>query len=1039
MYMKRIIFLLLLISLSFVGRWREVSAQNPFDLQVEAWRMMERQQPDSAIATQQRVVDLFVKQHSDDHPQVGVALEHLAEMYSQTNRPKEAIRYIIKSMKIESDAFGDDSEEYIDRAARLARYYDEAHDFKHAIEWGERVLEAREEGSPFRTRELGAALSNLTWYYADAGDYAHAISLCKRAVETWTEELGDGNDYLAILYNNLSGYYANLGDFQSAIKHDQLSMDEVMKYTDKPDTIYAAALSNKAVHFGALGQNTLAIETGIEAVNLRKQLLGEYDPHYLKTCGDLAATYARINEISEALRLQRYILSKRQEAGDIHGLAYVRVLSNTGILLARNDDLDEAIRLTQQALEIARAEGIDSEIPLLTSNLALFYGTQKDYDRAINLSEKMLKQYEKDGRKNSAEYARLMNDMSVWYNQKGMQKKAVDYASRAVELYNKIFDANSPADLISRNNLASYYAKQQRYADALTTLMPAANKISALMRENFTGLSAQQRNHYWNKYSGYLTHLLPYYTLRSGITEHTGQLYDQSALFAKSLLLNTELEMTRLIFESGDQELVDQYYEIQTLKSDLDKLRALPRNQRSIDADSLQLDISRREAHLARESKAYGDYCARLNVHWQQVRDELKDGDLAVEFLAFTEDTTLTYIALTLKKGYERPQLIPICSDADLTALNAASYKDNPKERNIALCQTVWSPLKSEMEGVKRIYFSPAGRLYQIGIEQLPWDSVSIASDHYDFYRLSSTRELCQHRDTPDVPAAKAIHKAILYGGLAYDIILDEEPAPTEQTQDIQNDEPLDRGIVKKLNKHLFSYLKNTQVEVDAISDELSSRDIDCTLLTNEEGTEQTFKQLSGKGYNLLHVATHGQYIPYDEAEKARQQLNLRFMQTTDDPGIALAEDVSLTHSMLAMAGANTLLNRLANNTNAQLVANGDGVLTAGEISRTDLRGMDLVVLSACQTGLGDVTNEGVMGLQRGFKKAGAQTILMSLWSVDDRATAQLMVSFYHHLMQGESKRQSFLAAQRELRQKYATRPNAERLWGAFILLDALD
>ena len=145
------------------------------------------------------------------------------------------------------------------------------------------------------------------------------------------------------------------------------------------------------------------------------------------------------------------------------------------------------------------------------------------------------------------------------------------------------------------------------------------------------------------------------------------------------------------------------------------------------------------------------------------------------------------------------------------------------------------------------------------------------------------------------------------------------------------------------------------------------------------------------------------------------------------------------------MSGANTLLNRIAAQSaqpsanNADHASLGDGVLTASEISRIDLRGMQLVVLSACQTGLGDVTNEGVMGLQRGFKKAGAHTILMSLWPVNDRATAQLMETFYQHLMAGETKRKAFLAAQSDLRQRYAQNPHAEQLWGAFILLDAME
>ena len=1023
-----------------------ICAQNAFDVTAEAWRCLERQQPDSAVALAQQAVQLFETNFGKDHPQVGVGYKNLAGISSQAGHTQDAIRYCLKAMDIEREAFGEDDDAYAELMLALARYYGDDRQFQKSIEWGERALAYYEDAFPQHLRDLGAAQSNLTWAYADAGDYTRAISMCKQAEQTWIEELGEGHAYIAILQNNLADYYARLGDFKQAVHYDQRCLDVISLYTSTPDTLYATALSNMASHYAAAGQNTQAIETGQKAVLLRRQLLGEHDPHYLKSVGDLAATYARINELNEAIRIQEYVLSKHQEAGDTVGLRYIRPLGNLAMLKGTQGHLDEAIRLTRQALDVARRDDVDSELPLLTSNLALYYGTQKDYDHAIDISRQTLHLYEKKGRKQSAEYARLLSDLSVWYNQKGDTKKAVQNASRAIAIYEKIFGAGATATLTSRHNLATYYADQQRWTDAMNTLLPAADKVTAIMRENFTGLSAQQRSHYWAKYSTYLTNLLPRYMLHSGSTQHTGQLYDQSALFAKSLLLNTELEMTRLIFESGDSALVDQYYEIQDLKADLEKLRALPRAERTADADSLQLDISRREARLALASKAYGDYCQSLNVTWQQVRDQLHEGEMAVEFLSFPDDTTLTYAALTLKPGYEQPRLTAICTEADLLALNAAGYNLNPQERNVALCHTVWRPLADEMQGVRRIYFSPAGRLYQIGIEQLPWDSVSIASDHYDFYRLSSTRELCHHSDTPDTPAAEAIRRAILYGGLAYDIILDDEPATKEPPVQTQTEESIDRGLVKKLNKHLFSYLKNTQVEVDAISDELSSRDIDCTLLTNEEGTEQTFKQLSGQGYQLLHVATHGQFVPYDQAEKARQQLNLRFMQSANDSGIALVEDVSLTHSLLAMSGANTLLNRLSRTLDADrpdvsnaALQKGDGVLTASEISRIDLRGMDLVVLSACQTGLGDVTSEGVMGLQRGFKKAGVQTILMSLWSVDDRATAQLMVSFYHNLMQGQTKRQAFLAAQNDLRQRYAKRPNAERLWGAFILLDALD
>ena len=144
-------------------------------------------------------------------------------------------------------------------------------------------------------------------------------------------------------------------------------------------------------------------------------------------------------------------------------------------------------------------------------------------------------------------------------------------------------------------------------------------------------------------------------------------------------------------------------------------------------------------------------------------------------------------------------------------------------------------------------------------------------------------------------------------------------------------------------------------------------------------------------------------------------------------------EDRSMSRSGLLFAGAGDYLY------DDMLAQGDDGILTAREISRLDLRGLGLVVLSACETGLGDVSGEGVFGLQRGFKKAGAQTLLMSLWKVDDLATQLLMTEFYRLLTIGNGKRDAFLGAQQHLRTIEGGKYNHPEYWAAFIMLDALE
>ena len=216
---------------------------------------------------------------------------------------------------------------------------------------------------------------------------------------------------------------------------------------------------------------------------------------------------------------------------------------------------------------------------------------------------------------------------------------------------------------------------------------------------------------------------------------------------------------------------------------------------------------------------------------------------------------------------------------------------------------------------------------------------------------------------------------------------------------------------------------------MENIATELRKANWTCLLDTMSLGTEESFKSLSGMGTNTLHIATHGFYYTPEKANET----GYKFLQL--DNQTASAEDKALTRSGLIMSGANLVLEHKELPDNIE-----DGILTAKEIADVDLRGLDLVVLSACQTGLGDISQgEGVFGLQRGFKKAGANAILMSLWKVNDKATKTLMIQFYKNWLMGYSKRNALRLAQKHLRETEGGKYNEPKYWAAFILLDGID
>ena len=192
-------------------------------------------------------------------------------------------------------------------------------------------------------------------------------------------------------------------------------------------------------------------------------------------------------------------------------------------------------------------------------------------------------------------------------------------------------------------------------------------------------------------------------------------------------------------------------------------------------------------------------------------------------------------------------------------------------------------------------------------------------------------------------------------------------------------------------------------------------------MFTSTNANEESLKDLSGKKINILHLATHGFFLPIEETRKIDY---FQMLGRDNNP----TPDMSMRRSGLVMAGGNGAWS-------GDSIPEGidDGILTAQEISVLDFREMDLVVLSACETGLGDInTSEGVFGLQRAFKKAGAKTLIMSLWKVNDEITKTLMNKFYQSLFTRKSKHEAFLEAQQFIRSRHPEPQN----WAAFIMLD---
>lgn len=470
------------------------------------------------------------------------------------------------------------------------------------------------------------------------------------------------------------------------------------------------------------------------------------------------------------------------------------------------------------------------------------------------------------------------------------------------------------------------------------------------------------------------------------------QLAYNCALQYKNFSLMTENLLLKMVKLENDQETSDIYTKIVQLKQQLD-IASQERGQ--VISDSIKTLNELLMLNL--DFSTYGNI---LNVDWHEIQDKISSDAVAIEFLVVKNNQgEADYFANILKKN-DVPRCIKLCTEKELTSI-VTTYTTS-QAYNL-----IWQPIISHLDGINEIYFSPTGVLHKIAIEYLPDNNKQLVNRKYKIFRLSSTRELAIHKNK------KESKEAVIYGGIDYNTLEQTEEGDNTLEEDIANNDQLRDGM---------AYLPQTLVEMENIEEVLSPT-IKVDTISGRTATEESFKQLSGKDIQVLHLSTHGFYVP-----KYRRSA---FTKITLNPFNSLDEQ-SLSRSGLLMAGANKAI-RL------KKISGEDGILTSKEIARLDLSGVELVTLSACETALGDLSGEGVFGLQRGFKKAGVNTMIMSLWRVDDTATRILMTTFYDLLSKGHSVNDAFTQSQYQLMSLDNGKYNDPKYWAAFIVIDAMN
>jgi len=852
--------------------------------------------------------------------------------------------------------------------------------------------------------------------------------------------------------------------------------------------IFASDLDNMGLSYFRMGYYEKSELVYKHAIEIVKNQSGDYQFDYANVLHNLAQLYYSMGYYEKAEPLFTQAAEIVSSVSGENNLTYSVMLGSLAQLYRQTGRYAESEKLFRKALGITLNLNVKNkpDVAVQMNNLAVLYRETGEYQKAESLLLQALELDKIQLGENHPGYARDLGNLGNLYRLMGKQKNAEPYLIKALEIDKIQFGEYSPgyanhlltlaglyqdvkrdeeADTLMKKILETdkktVWPNQPMYAKHLNTLAGLFNVtarndlVDSIYRQVFQIYQTQIKTN-----TGFLsepelekflnTFLFALDTYQSCNRKHihnnkTGDFAYDIELTRKAILLKSALEIKNHIMESNDTALINTYYNLLALHRQINKLNNSSSSKPKEDIKKFENQANELEKSLAFKSKYYSHARLENEVTWKDVRQNLKPDEAAIEFSSFHYDSgekqadSILYCAIILRKPDTIPQMVFLCEQRALSA--ACPMPGAPKAINIAygfpgndnaksptvknifkstLYQLVWQPFDSLLKGIKTIYYSPSGLLNRISLAALPCKKNAVLVDKYNMVQLCSTRELVLQ------PKQEPITNAVVYGGVDYNADTASLRTKSEKYYKKENALLAYNHSSAGNSRNGFRYLPGTLEEAEMISTILKKHNITTTTYTGIDAVEESFVSLSGKtSPSVIHLSTHGFYFPDTISDENRK--NLMF-SSTGDIQFRYAND-PLLRSGLLMAGANLAWKGIPRPEGLE-----DGILTAKEVSNLNLMNTQLVVLSACQTGLGDVKgNEGVEGLQRAFKMAGAKHIIVSLWEVPDKETTEFMSTFYDNWLGGKTIRNAFHSTQVAMKTKYNNQPFR---WGGFVLVE---
>lgn len=1012
---------------------------------------------DSAEQYAQKIIDELKANPVKSMQEYFISFRTLGDVKTSLGRYDEAGIHYFKALEEVEKYLGKKNEFYLYALTEIANNFSNQNNPTSSILYYQQAihladsLRGKESSLPTRI--------NLAEEFLNKGEYDQALKVLNDVDESYQKfNLTQTYNYIWCLRTK-SRVYEEKKDLKNAEDYLLKGLDIASKIFQKDDQDYASIIRRVGEFYLRNNDPELAYKYVAPAIEIIKNVYGDDRIIYAWYAETMSDILYRLDDYAQAVNLlEKAAAIYLRQIGE--GKDYIDVQSALGQLFVQLGQFEKSIEALESKRKAVRKNYGRYSIPYMLSSrqIARTYLFWKKPENAYQELKEVKSLSDSLGVHRSY-YAEIYNFLGWALLDMNRLDEGKKHYQMAIQIGDSIWGPKSQSSQSYRNNLAFYHlrkgeyevaeklwlaTKQKEYVSDLSSvnwldnmamlytswdkLDQAAsywNTINDLLlkaiKEDFPLLSEYGKAAFWDTYKEdfetFNTYAIKAY--QKGDTKALHQMYDNQ-LQTKSLLLNTSTKERKRILNSGNKSLLATYNRYLGLKENLAKYYGYSSQELknlSIDIETLESQAENLEKALSIDSENEKNARNERNLTWKAVQKTLQPDEAAIEIVRFRyfdkkRTDSIVYAALILTAETTNGPILEVLpngnylEDKAIKAYRSAMKFKLKDKRSYSI---FWGAIDKHLNKISNVYLSSDGVYHQLNVATLQREDESFINQHYNIRLVSSTRTIVELKKRI---RSDQNQTAYIFGNPKFDLshnLIEGELKERGLTQD--------RAYTRatSLDDFSFSELPGTKVETETIGDVLSDNQWITNIYLGEDALEEELKRVDNPG--ILHIATHGFFLDEPDENTSDIQLGVQVQASRKNP---------LLRSGLLMTGATQTAKGEQNNS----IEN--GIFTAYEAMNLDLSKTELVILSACETGLGEIKNgEGVFGLQRAFQIAGAKSILMSLWKVDDDATQLLMTSFYKAWLNGADEVSALHQAQEVVKVKYP-HPN---YWGAFVLV----